>query len=306
MSGRISSWSARHMHALLSSAGHLVRSPLATILTLLVMALALAMPLGLLTLVQNTRSATGDFSGAIGMSVFLKSGVAEAKAQQLTGSLRARGDVSAAELITAEQALAEFRKDSGFGAALDALEENPLPHVIAVTPVSSATPAGIESLRRYLVSWPEVETVQLDSEWVTRFNAILAVLRRVLLVAATLLGIGVIAIVGNTIRLEILNRRAEIEVTKLVGGTNAFVRRPFLYTGMWYGLMAGLTAWLIVAGALWGLSGPAASLASAYGSHFVLSPPTAAELGLLLLVGISLGWIGSWIATAVHLQRIEP
>lgn len=306
MSGRIGSWSARHMQALLSSVGHLVRSPLATTLTVVVMALALALPLGLLALVQNTRTATGDFSGAIGMSAFLQAQVPVAKAQQLTSAVRGRNDVASAELITADQALAEFRRDSGFGAALDALEQNPLPHVIAITPKGAATPATIESLRRYLASWPEVETVQLDSDWVNRFNAILGVLRRVLLVAATLLGIGVVAIVGNTIRLEILNRRAEIEVTKLVGGTNAFVRRPFLYTGMWYGVMAGLTAWLIVAGALWALSGPALSLASAYGSHFVLAPPSATELGLLLLVGITLGWMGSWLATAFHLHRVEP
>lgn len=306
MSGRISSWGARHLQALVSSAGHLVRSPLATILTLIVMALALALPLGLLTLVQNTRTATGDFSDAIGMSAFLKQDVTETKARQLVSAVRGRSDVSAAQLITADQALAEFREDSGFGAALDALENNPLPHVIAVTPVNTATPAGVEALQRYLSAWPEVDNVQLDSDWVTRFNAILGVLRRVLLVAATLLGVGVVAIVGNTIRLEILNRRAEIEVTKLVGGTNAFVRRPFLYTGMWYGLMAGLTAWLIVTGALRALAGPAASLASAYGSHFVLAAPSLRELGLLLLVGISLGWFGSWIATAVHLHRIEP
>jgi cell division transport system permease protein len=307
MSGRITSWTARHVQALLASSGRLSRAPLATGLTVLVMALALALPLGLLTLVQNVRTATGDFSGAVSLSVYLKQGVAVAKAEQLARAARARPDVARVELITADAALAQFRSTSGFGAALDALEENPLPHVLGIAPSAAAsTPAAVEALRRFLTAWPEVETVQLDTEWVTRFNAILAILRRVLLVAACLLGAGVVAIVGNTIRLEIQNRRAEIEVTKLVGGTNAFVRRPFLYAGVLYGLIAGLLSWLIVSLALRALSGPAGELARAYGSRFELAGPTPRELLWLLLAGLALGWAGSWLAAARHLRSIEP
>jgi cell division transport system permease protein len=301
------SWLLRHVQSLLASAGHLARAPIATLFTVLVMGMALALPLGLDVLVRNVRSATGDFSGAIGISVYLKTNVSESRAQQLLKNTRERAGVRGAHLITATEALAQFRKQSGFGAALDALEDNPLPHVLAITPAAgSSDPAAIENLRRYLQSWPEVETVQLDGDWVARFNAILALLRRLLLLAAGLLGLGVVAVVGNTIRLEIQNRRAEIEVTKLVGGTNAFVRRPFLYTGALYGLLGGLCAFVVVAVALWLLAPFAQRLAQTYGSAFALQGPALRDLGILLGAGTLLGWLGAWLAAGRHLARIEP
>ena len=306
MSGA-SSYLVRHAQALLSSSGHLARAPIATIFTVLVMGLALALPLGLDMLVRNTRDATGDFSGAVTVSVFLKTGVSQLRAQQLASTARGRPGVAAVELITATQALAQFRAQSGFGAALDALEGNPLPHALVVTPrATNANPADMESLRQYLAAWPEVDAVQFDGDWVARFNAILALLRRALLVSAGFLAIGVIAVVGNTIRLEIQNRRAEIEVTKLVGGTNGFVRRPFLYTGALYGLLGGLTAWLVVVVTLYLLGPEARRLAQSYGSTFTLSGPGVRDLGMLLGGGALLGWIGSWLAAARHLARIEP
>ena len=306
MSGA-SSYLVRHAQALLSSSGHLARAPIATIFTVLVMGLALALPLGLDMLVRNTRDATSDFSGAVTVSVFLKTGVSQLRAQQLASTARGRPGVAAVELITATQALAQFRAQSGFGAALDALEGNPLPHALVVTPrATNANPADMESLRQYLAAWPEVDAVQFDGDWVARFNAILALLRRALLVSAGFLAIGVIAVVGNTIRLEIQNRRAEIEVTKLVGGTNGFVRRPFLYTGALYGLLGGLTAWLVVVVTLYLLGPEARRLAQSYGSTFTLSGPGVRDLGMLLGGGALLGWIGSWLAAARHLARIEP
>jgi cell division transport system permease protein len=302
-----SAWSSRHAHALLSSMGRLARHPLATLLTVLVMALALALPLGLDGLVSNVRTATGDFSGAIGLSAYLHLDVQEERIQQLARSAREHAGVGRVEVISAAAALEQFRKDSGFGAALDALASNPLPPVISVTPTAEASsPAGVETLRRYLAAWPEVESVQVDGDWVVRFNAILDELRDVLLLAAVLLGAGVVAVVGNTIRLEIDNRRAEIEVTKLVGGTNAFVRRPFLYAGTLYGLLAGMMAWLIVLGATLSLQPATTRLALAYGSHFVLNGPDVREAELALAVGTVLGWIGAWLAAARHLARIEP
>ncbi len=301
------SWLLRHVQSLLASAGHLARAPIATLFTVIVMGMALALPLGLDVLVRNVRGATGDFSGAIGISVYLKTNVSESRAQQLLKNTRERSGVRSAHLITATEALAQFRKQSGFGAALDALEDNPLPHVLAITPAAaSSDPAAIENLRRFLQSWPEVETVQLDGDWVARFNAILALLRRLLLLAAGLLGLGVVAVVGNTIRLEIQNRRAEIEVTKLVGGSNAFVRRPFLYTGALYGLLGGLCAFVVVAVALWLLTPFAQRLAQTYGSSFALQGPALRDLCILLGAGTVLGWVGAWLAAGRHLARIEP
>ena len=307
MAGRISNWGARHGHALVSTSGHLARHGLATTLTVIVLGLALALPLALNVLVRNVRDATGNFSAAIGLSVYFKTDVQELRARQLAKSAAEHVGVADVTLTTATQALAEFREQSGFGAALDALTDNPLPHVLTIRPSAAASsPEQLEALRVWLASWPEVDSVQLDRDWVVRLNAILDLLRRVVLITAALLGAGVIAIVGNTIRLEILARRDEIEVTKLVGGTNAFVRRPFLYAGALYGLAAALIAWALVALTQALLAPPAARLSAAYGSHFDLQGPNLHELGWLILGGIVLGWLGSWIAAARQLARMEP
>jgi len=218
-----------------------------------------------------------------------------------------RADVAAVTVIAADKGLEDFRTYSGFGEALQALKENPLPHVLHVRPkATDSSAAALESLRRYFSAWPEVDLVQVDSEWVMRFNAILEVLQRLLLIAAALLGLGVLAVIGNTIRLEIQGRRAEIEVTKLVGGSNPFVRRPFLYTGVLYGLGGALLAWGIVAIAVAVLGDSVATLARLYGSRYTLRGPSRDDIGILLGAGVALGWLGAWISAARHLRSIEP
>jgi cell division transport system permease protein len=297
----------RHLQALLGSLGRLARSPLATLLTLLVIALALALPTALRLFVTNAQAATGNFANAIDLSVFLKTDVPLVKAQQLAQAAQRRHDVASVTLIPADQGLEDFRTYSGFGDALVALKENPLPHALHVRPrVEDSSAAALEALRGYFTAWPEVDLVQVDSEWVMRFNAILEVLRRLLLIAAVLLGVGVLAVVGNTIRLEIGARRPEIEVTKLVGGSNAFVRRPFLYTGVLYGLGGALLAWGIIAVTVAVLGEPAATLARLYGSNYLLLGPSATDIGILLGAGAVLGWLGAWISAARHLRSIEP
>ena len=304
---RLEVYGTRHAQALLGSLGRLQRNPLATVLTLLVIGLALALPAALGLFITNAQSATGGFGHAVDMSVYLKSDVPLAKAQQLADATRQRPDVAQVTVIPADEGLADFRKYSGFGAALDALKSNPLPNVLHVVPRPDATGAArLESLRRYFVAWPEVDVVQLDTEWVLRFNAILAVLRRLVLIAAALLGAGVLAVVGNTIRLEILNRRAEIEVTKLVGGSNAFVRRPFLYTGLLYGVGGAALAWVILEAAVLVLDQPVATLAQLYGSNYALAGPSGPVLGALFGGGVVLGWLGAWISAQRHLRSIEP
>jgi cell division transport system permease protein len=303
----VAGWSARHGHALLSTTGHLARHGLATALTVAVMGLALALPLALDVLVRNVRAATGDFSESVGLSVYFKPDVPESKARQLTRIASERNGVASATLITASEALAEFRAQSGFGAALDALPDNPLPNVLTLRPKpDAASPAELEALRSYLTAWPEVDSVQLDRDWVLRLGAILELLRQVTLIAGVLLAAGVLAVIGNTIRLEILNRREEIEVTKLVGGSNGFVRRPFLYAGVLYGALAGLIGWGLVAVAQVALAPASLRLAAAYGSTFQLAGPTLEDLGALLLGGMILGWFGAWIAASRQLSRIEP
>jgi cell division transport system permease protein len=208
-------------------------------------------------------------------------------------------------LIPADQGLAEFKTYSGFGDALQALEGNPLPHVLHVTP-REGSPQALQSLQHYFAAWPEVDLVQADAQWVMRLNAILEVLRRVLLILAVLLGAGVLAVIGNTIRLEIAGRRAEIEVTKLVGGSNAFVRRPFLYTGVLYGVGGALLAWGLIALSVLLLAQPVGTLAKLYGSTFALQGLAPPDVGILLAAGLVLGWLGAWLSATRHLRRIQP
>jgi cell division transport system permease protein len=303
----LSSYFTRHAQAFFGALGRLMRNPLASVMTLLVVAVALALPMSLKLFVSNARVATGDFKNAVDLSVYLKTDVALAKAQQLAANARERSGVAEVTLIPADEALDEFRTYSGFGAALEVLEQNPLPHVLHVRPELHASSApALETLRQYFGAWPEVEMVQIDSEWVMRFNAILEVLRKLLLILAVLLGLGVLAVVGNTIRLEILNRRAEIEVTKLVGGSNGFVRRPFLYTGMLYGLGGALLAYAAIGAMVIVLADPVATLARLYGSSYALTGPNLEDTATLLGGGALLGWLGAWISANRHLRSIEP
>jgi cell division transport system permease protein len=179
--------------------------------------------------------------------------------------------------------------------------------VLEVHPASTAaTPPQLEQLRAALAALPLVDAVQLDRDWALRFNAILALAREALLVSAVLIAAGVIAVIGNTIRLEIQGRWAEIEVTKLVGGSNAFVRRPFLYAGVLYGAFAGLLGFGLVLAARVALQNPVAVLSAAYGAHFALQGPGARELGALVGAGALLGWLGAAVAASRQLSRIEP
>jgi cell division transport system permease protein len=303
----LGSYGARHTQAALGSLGRLARNPFGTLLTTLVIALALSLPLALKMLVSNARDATGNFANAVDLSIFFKLDTPIEKAQQLASSARSRADVAQADLIPADAALEEFRQHSGFGTALEALERNPLPHVLHVQPAPDASsPGDLERLREYFTAWPEVERVQIDSDWVVRFNAMLDLVRRVLALAMIALGLGIVAIVGNTVRLEIANRRAEIEIVKLIGGSNGFVRRPFLYTGVLYGIVGGLFAWGLLVAAMRVLAEPVDRLATLYGSHFALRGPTPEDVGALIVTGLLLGWLGAWLAASRHLRAVEP
>jgi cell division transport system permease protein len=300
-------WAMRHVQSALFAAGRLARTPLATAFTVLVIAIALTLPTALSLAIFSVRTATGDFARAVDVNVYFKQDVSLDKAGQLARSLRDRSGVASVEVVSSDAALKMFQEQSGFGGALDALDENPLPHALIVRPDAGATDATqMDSLRRYIAAWPEVDQVKVDSEWVQRLNAILDLLRGLVTGAAVLLGVGVLAVIGNTVRLEIFNRRNEIEVTKLVGGSNAFVRRPFLYTGLYYGLAGGLVATLLVLLGLSLLNGPVTRLAQSYGSDFRLLVPGLREVGVLLLVGALLGLLGAGLAAARHLARIEP
>ena len=307
MSGALSSYATRHLQALFGALGRLARTPLATILTLTVIGVALSLPAGLGLLVNNLRSATGELSNALDFTVFFKAGTPIARAQQIATSARERSGIDSVTVKSAEQALQEFKTASGFGDALSALADNPLPHHLIVRPNASASgPAEVETLRRYFSAFPEVDLVQLDLDWVRRLHSLLDLLRRVFWVVVAILGLGVLAVIGNTIRLEIQHRRQEIEVTKLVGGSNAFVRRPFLYTGLFYGLGGALLAALILLGGMTYLQQAVGDLSAQYGSRFTMDGLGSRGLGVLLGVGAALGWFGALVSTGKHLRAIEP
>jgi len=303
----INAYFARHAQVLVGSLGRIVHQPFATLMTMGVIAVALALPLFLSLLLQNARIATGGWNEAYDLSVYMDKRAGAARVQSLAKQLKGRGDVAAVRVITADQALAEFRSDSGFGKALDALSENPLPDTLVVTPtLTASTPQGTETLKNAIAGLSDVQTVQIDTEWVKRLRAILELLRRVVMLTGVLLGVGIVLIISNTIRLDILNRRAEIEVMKLVGASDGFTRRPFLYSGFWYGLGGGLLALALVAIASVVLARPVAQLAFLYGSDFRLQGlKLVSGLGVLMIAA-GLSWIGSWLAATRHIRAIEP
>jgi cell division transport system permease protein len=302
-----SAYFERHAQTFVGSLGRIVQQPVAALMTMAVIAVALALPLFLNLLLQNARIATGNWNEAFDLSVYIDKKASAARVQAVVNQLRQREDVATVRLISADQALAEFRKDSGFGKALDALSDNPLPDTLIVTPsLLASTPLGTEHLKSAIAAINDVQTVQIDSEWVKRLHAILDILKRVVMLTGGLLGLGIVLIVSNTIRLDILNRRAEIEVMKLVGASDGFARRPFLYSGIWYGLGGGLMALMLVAGAAALLSAPVEQLALLYGSGFRLGSLGIATAATVLGLAVALAWLGSWLSATRHIGAIEP
>lgn len=300
-------WAIRHLQAMLSSLGRLTRAPLSTLMTVAVLSIALAFPTGLKLLLDNVQRLSGSLDNSTNISIFLKQGLENSKYEALTDRLIHREGIAAVQLITPEEALEEFRNNSGFAGALEALDNNPLPAVMIITPTADhSTPETAKALVEGLQQMPEVDIAQLDLQWVRRLQAITEIAARGVLLLASLLALAVLLIIGNTIRLEIQNQKDEIEITKLIGGTNAFIRRPFLYTGFWYGLFGGLLAWLLVSVNLWLLTEPVKRLAGLYHSNFSLTSINISSLMILLASSIMLGLFGSWIAVARHLHDIEP
>jgi cell division transport system permease protein len=305
---RLRALGERHLQTFVASLGRLARAPYGTALTIGVIGIALALPACLGLVVVNARSLAGGWRDALDLTLYLKPALPDHDAQQLRERIAARADVSGARLVSAAEGLAEFRHWSGLGAALDALKDNPLPAAIVVQPRlgEPRDPGAIERLADALHAQPGVDQVQLDTAWVRRFTAILDGLERAATLLAAALAVAVLLVVGNTIRLDIDTRRTEIEVTKLVGGSDGFVRRPFLYSGVWYGLGGGLVAVALLESLVLGLAGPVAHIAGAYGSTFTLSGPGAQAALALVGGGALLGWLGAFVSATRHLRAIEP
>lgn len=299
-------WLTRHAQNAVGSLGTLWRNPIASTLTVFVIGIALSLPAALNVLVQSGRAAAGNLTDIRDFSVYMAPGVERSRAEELARTLRADPSVAKVDLIGADDALAELRADPAWSTALEALDTNPLPHTLVVRPADSATPADVQRVADEARTKPGVDLVKLDSDWLLRLHAILDFVRRAVLIAGLLLAVAVVVIVGNTIRLDIQNRSAEIEVAKLLGATDGFVRRPFLYLGLWYGLLGGTVAVLILAAGLWALSEPLGRLAGLYGSDAGLAGPGGATVLAVFGGGIAAGLLGAWTAVARHLSAIQP
>lgn len=287
--------------------GRLYSHPVGSLMTILVIGVALALPTMLQILVANGTALGSRWDNVLDMSVYMKVDTKLAQTEDLATAVERWKEVSLVNVISADEALESFRQQADFGDAIDALDENPLPHVLVVRPADNYSDGdAIADLKNRLESNNQVELVQSDSVWIMRFNTLLEIAKRSVASAFVLLALAVILIVGNTIRLDIENRRDEIVVTKLVGGSDAFIRRPFLYYGCWYGFAGGICAWGVMMGILWALNAPIQELAELYGSQFRLQPLSWRESLTLLGVGTFLGWLGAWFAAQRHMNLIEP
>ncbi len=305
-SSAFSIWLARHASTSVGALGRLSRQPFASLMIVLVIAVTLALPAAINVVVKNAQSISRGWDNALDFSVYLKLDISVSEAEGLARLIRQRADVESVDLVTADEALADFKLASGFGEALDQLGDNPLPHALVVRPSPENTAASLTLLQEEIGNLPETDLVQVDTEWVQRFHAILDIVRKAIAIGAALLGIAIVVIVGNTIRLDIENRREEIEVTKLIGASNAFVRRPFLWTGFWYGLLGGASALLLVQYGLYLLKEPVSRLAGLYQGNISVATLDAGESLTIVAAAVFLGLFASWVTTARHMRRIEP
>ncbi|HET8819520.1 MAG TPA: permease-like cell division protein FtsX [Xanthomonadaceae bacterium] len=301
MSGKLKAWLDHHAYSLVSALGRLAHRPWSTLLTIGVMAVALALPLGLWLVLDNVGRFAGSAQQSRQVTLFLETEVDATRAAAMADELRAREDVAAVELRTPDEGLAELREQGGLDLAIDALDANPLPSVLLVTPAGDGA-----LLADALRDAPGVDLLQHDAEWRRRLDGWLRFGGRVALVLALLLGLGALLVVGNTVRLDIQARRDEIGVLQLLGASDGFIRRPFLYLGAWYGLGAGALALALLTAANLALEAPLAELAASYGSDFALEGLGLAQAAWVLLAAVVLGWFGAGVVTGHFLRQTRP
>jgi cell division transport system permease protein len=296
-----------HAHALFSSLGRLMRTRFTSIMTIVAMAIAISLVGGFYILVANVQQLTGNLETSNQISVFLKLDVSDERGRELVNQLSRNDDIEQITLITKQQALQEFQTYSGFGDALKALHNNPLPTVIQILPGNSLfEQARIDALLEDVRRLPEVDFAQMDMQWVQRLQSIMTLARRGVGLLSVILALAVIFITGNTIRLELQNRKDEVVIAKLVGATNGFIQRPFLYCGLWYGLFAGITAWAIVTIMLLVLQQPIEKLSSLYDGGFQMIFLGFSDTLIFVAVSTLLGVVGAWIVLVFQLRQLKP
>lgn len=303
---RILAYLLHHLQSLHFSLGKIYRAPTTTIMTVAVIGITLSLPGGFYLLLKNIDAISGDFRSSSQISLFLDLDLSNKQARALEQDVANMTDVLSTVFISRQQALEEFRQGSGFGKSIDTLSSNPLPHTIIVEPRPEADTFAVRNLLNGLQAMPEVEIAKLDTEWLERLYTILEIARRSVAIITILFACAVLLIIGNTIRLDIQNRYQEIIVTKLIGATDAFIRRPFLYGGVWYGLFGGIVSWLIVEIGYLAISGPLNRLNLLYQADLTFITFSLQDFIVLLSFSTLLGLAGSWIAVARHLSQIEP
>lgn len=296
-----------HLQAFFISSGRIYRNPVTSLLTMLVIAIALALPATLYISLINLKTAGDDLQVGNTVSLFLKTDINDTQAKQLAQQLEQRSEISSVSYIDPDAGMQELEQRAGFADVLETLPSNPLPGVLAIkTSDRIQTPAAAEQLVNQLQALPQVDLAQLDMLWVQRLHMLIAIGQRVAYSLAGLLALGVLIIIGNTIRLAVENSRSEIEVITLVGGTHAFIRRPYLYMGLIFGLGGSALAWLLISGMLAWLRDPVMQLAGLYHSEYHLITLNSDETLNLLCLGAILGIAGAWYAVKRELKRITP
>jgi len=300
-------WLLLHAQSFVYSLGQYYRNLLSSILTTAVIGISLALPGGFYLLLENAQQVTAGWGGSIQITAFLKPDIDDAVANTLVSRLLDSPNIEAAKFINRDLALAEYKELSGFSEVIDLLDENPLPSIVIIFPKIDALTEGKDrQIIDFIVSQSEIEVAQYDQQWVKRLYGIIEIIQRFVIIFSAFIGFGVLLIIGNTIRMAIYHHRSEIEITKLFGATNHFIRRPFLYSGFWYGLSGGVTSWLLLTLTLQFLKQPVNRLAELYASEFSLANLTVIEALILLACGIFLGLFGSWISVQRHIRTIEP
>ena len=307
LSTRIVAYRDQHAQALFSSLGRLFSTPFTSAMTIGVLAIAISLASGFYLIVVNLQQLTSGLEASNQISLFLRDEISEAHAKKYAEQLKKNPDIAETTLIGKKQALDEFRKFSGFGGAVDVLEKNPLPIVIQILPKHALDDKDkMTGLVEKFKKSPEVDIAQMDMAWVQRLQGIVATTRLAGMLITLLLGAAVFFIAGNTIRLEIHNRRDEIIIAKLVGATNSFIQRPFLYSGFWIGLLSGILAWFIVTVMLLILRGSVENLSGLYEGGFHLLFFNYLETFYLLAASTLLAVLGSWLVLHYQVKQLQP
>ncbi len=297
-------WLAQHGRSFSSVIARFARTPFGSALNVLVIGIALSLPVGLYVLIDNLHASSRQLAAEPQVSAFMALDASRAEVQQIEARLKQDPRVQRFRLVPRDDALRELRQASGLADVIDSLPQNPLPDAFIVNAVDPSPPA-LEALRDEIMQWPRVAHVQLDAAWARRLDAAIRLGRLAAGILGTLLALALIAVTFNTIRLQVLTRRDEIEVIKLIGATDAFIRRPFLYYGTLQGLAGGIAAWAIVAGGVWLINRNLGELSHVYAALFQLRNLSLAESACLLAATGALGWSGAWLAVGRHLVRIE-